>query len=82
MSLQEREERAQRLTNRKHTPNGDRKKVAGDDTRGDTLADIDTDFAWTCCTDIDFDDVGGLEDVKSELRKSVILPLEQNSVLC
>lgn len=79
MSLQEREERAQRLNNRKPTPDGDTEKVADDDRRGDALADIDTDFAWTRCTDIDFDDVGGLEDVKGELRKSVILPLKQNS---
>jgi AAA+ superfamily predicted ATPase len=40
------------------------------------LDDSEMEFNWMSETDVSFDDIGGMEDLKNELRAEVIKPLE------
>ncbi len=58
-----------------------RRSAASDSEGGENseLDDIDTEFAWQTGTGVNFDDVGGMSDVKRELRQDVIVPLTEKS---
>lgn len=60
-----------------------RQLAAETSTQNNTANDFelnthDTEFQWVDGTGVSFDDVGGMDDLKQELKKEIILPLKES----
>lgn len=78
-SLSERRERARE---RGIGPSGGVRDVAREAaSSGDPVNEIEfnTEFRWQTGTDVCFEDVGGMDYLKQELREDILLPLKEHS---
>lgn len=85
-SLAEREEQSQSTQDRIHTAESTHQEdtTTGDDgeeyeSDSETVIDeVSTEFQWVSETDVSFANIGGMEDLKTELQQDVLMPLTES----